>query len=136
LTGRSASGCRRRRRRQIGRMDRTASRGRVPALRRGRDIRIMRIRRDCAFIPAMLLAGAVQDDLSNWNPYPAYAVVCVFIFGFFVMSWYSENGPPRPGRGVLKRGARKQIGIVVLSFFVIALLVMVGVEWIDTGTLS
>ena len=90
----------------------------------------------CAFIPAMLLAGAVQDDLSNWNPYPAYAVVCVFIFGFFVMSWYSENGPPRPGRGVLKRGTRKRIGIVVLSFFVIALLVMVGVEWIDTGTIS
>jgi len=90
----------------------------------------------CAFIPAMLLAGAVQDDLSNWNPYPAYAVVCVFIFGFFVMSWYSENGPPRPGRGVLKRGARKRIGIVVLSFFVIALLVMVGVESIDTGTIS
>ena len=59
-----------------------------------------------AFIPAMLLAGAVQDDLSNWNPYPAYAVVCVFIFGFFVMSWCSENGPPRPGRGVLERGAR------------------------------
>ena len=90
----------------------------------------------CAFIPAMLLAGAVQDDLSNWNPYPAYAVVCVFIFGFFVMSWCSENGPPRPGRGVLKRGTRKRIGIVLLSFFVIALLVMVGVEWIDTGTLS
>jgi len=52
------------------------------------------------------------------------------------MSWYSENGPPRPGRGVLKRGTRKRIGIVVLSFFVIALLVMVGAEWIDTGTIS
>ena len=90
----------------------------------------------CAFIPAMLLAGAVQDDLSNWNPYPAYAVVCLFIFGFFVMSWCSENGPPRPGRGVLKRGARKRIGIVVLSFFIIGLLVIVGVEWIDTGTIS
>jgi hypothetical protein len=81
----------------------------------------------CAFIPAMVMAPAV------WG---RYAVVCVFIFGFFVMSWYSENGPPRPGRGVLKRGTRKRIGIVVLSFFVIAFLVMVGVEWIDTGTLS
>jgi hypothetical protein len=81
----------------------------------------------CAFIPAMVMAPAV------WG---RYAVVCVFIFGFFVMSWYSENGPPRPGRGVLKRGTRKRIGIVVLSFFVIALLVMVGAEWIDTGTLS
>jgi hypothetical protein len=90
----------------------------------------------CAFIPAMLLAGVLQGDLPNWNPYPAYAVVCVFIFGFFVMSWCSENGPPRPGRGVLKRGVRKRIGIVVLSFFVIGLLVMVGVEWIDTGAIS
>ena len=81
----------------------------------------------CAVIPAMVMAPAV------WG---RYAVVCVFIFGFFVMSWCSENGPPRPGRGVLKRGTRKRIGIVVLSFFVIALLVMVGVEWIDTGTIS
>jgi hypothetical protein len=81
----------------------------------------------CAFIPAMVMAPAV------WGH---YAVVCVFIFGFFVMSWYSENGPPRPGRGVLKRGTRNRIGIVVLSFFVIAFLAMVGVEWIDTGTLS
>ena len=82
----------------------------------------------CAFIPAMLLAGAVQDDLSNWNPYPAYAVVCVFIVGFFVMSWCSENGPPRPGRGVLKRGTRKRIGIVVLSFFAITLLAILGLS--------
>ncbi len=36
----------------------------------------------CAFIPAMVMAPAV------WG---RYAVVCVFIFGFFVMSWCSEN---------------------------------------------
>jgi hypothetical protein len=43
----------------------------------------------CAFIPAMAMAPMSRSL--------RYAVVCVFIFGFFVMSWYSENGPPRPG---------------------------------------
>jgi hypothetical protein len=63
----------------------------------------------------MLLAGAVQDDLSNWNPYPAYAVVCVFIFGFFVMSWCSENGPPRPGRH--RRNPGRALAALILPEF-------------------
>jgi hypothetical protein len=35
----------------------------------------------CAFIPAMVMASDV------WG---RYAVVCAFIFGFFLMSWCSE----------------------------------------------
>jgi hypothetical protein len=69
----------------------------------------------CAIIPAFELSaflslfGIVEYHFER----KVQAIACVFILGFFVVLWFSEDGPPRPGRGILKGDAPKLIGACV-----------------------
>ena len=53
----------------------------------------------CAFIPAMLLAGAVQDDLSNWNVPRLRGCVLVHLWVFcnvlVLRKWTTASGARR-----------------------------------------
>jgi hypothetical protein len=52
----------------------------------------------------------------------------VFTLGFFCVLWFAEDGPPRPGRGILKGDTPKLIGAWVFNFFFISGLVLVVVS--------
>jgi hypothetical protein len=84
----------------------------------------------CGMIPALELYWLWSLFVPKHHFYPTgYAVYGVFSLGFFVVCWWcDEGGPPRPGRGSLGSSARKRITNILISFFAIALLAMVGIE--------
>lgn len=84
----------------------------------------------CAVIPAVELCAVLEllgiDPGLWWSFGP---MDCVFILGFFVVLWFSEGGPSRPGRGILRGDAPALIGASVFNFFLIAGLVLAVVYW-------
>src|SRR5262249_50781942 len=82
-----------------------------------------------AFIPAWELSALLSlFGIAEYHfGRSVLAIDWVFIVGFFVVLWFSEDGPPRPGRGILKGDAPKLIGACVFNFFFIAGLAVAAV---------